>query len=233
MAMEAFDLAERFQTLVFVMSDLDLGMNTWMSQTFTYPDQPLDRGKVLDAATLARIGRVGPLPGRRRRRHSVSHDPGRRHAGVLHARLRAQRKGAVQRAAGRLRQEHGPAGAQVRDGAPARAEAGGRRRRRARTIGIIGFGTQPLGDRREPRSARARGRPQDGYLRLRAYPFTDELDAFIDRYERIYVVEQNRDAQMLSLMRLELARRADREAAQACSTTTACRSTRARSPTRS
>ena len=52
MAMDAFDLAERFQQPVFVMSDLDLGMNTWMSQPFTYPDQPLDRGKVLDAATL-------------------------------------------------------------------------------------------------------------------------------------------------------------------------------------
>src|SRR5574339_696011 len=56
MAIEAFDLAERFQTLVFVMSDLDLGMNTWMSPTFPYPDKPLDRGKRLDAATLARIG---------------------------------------------------------------------------------------------------------------------------------------------------------------------------------
>src|SRR3982751_2462437 len=51
MAMGAFDLAERFQTLVFVMSDLDLAMNTWMSRAFTYPDRPIDRGKVLDAGT--------------------------------------------------------------------------------------------------------------------------------------------------------------------------------------
>ena len=55
MSMDAFDLAERFQTLVFVMSDLDLGMNTWMSQPFQYPEKPLDRGKLLDADTLARI----------------------------------------------------------------------------------------------------------------------------------------------------------------------------------
>src|SRR5919106_700845 len=47
MSMRAFDLAERFQTLVFVMSDLDLGMNTWMSDAFQYPDKPLDRGKLL------------------------------------------------------------------------------------------------------------------------------------------------------------------------------------------
>ena len=43
MAMDAFDLAERFQQLVFVMSDLDLGMNMWMSRTFAYPDAALDR----------------------------------------------------------------------------------------------------------------------------------------------------------------------------------------------
>ncbi len=59
MAMDAFDLAERLQVLVFVMSDLDLGMNTWMSPTFPYPDRPLDRGKRLDAAMLKRIGEWG------------------------------------------------------------------------------------------------------------------------------------------------------------------------------
>ena len=59
MAMDAFDLAERFQCLVFVMSDLDLAMNTWMSRTFTYPDRPIDRGKVLDAEMLKRIGEWG------------------------------------------------------------------------------------------------------------------------------------------------------------------------------
>ena len=59
MAIEAFDLAERFQTPVFVMSDLDLGMNTWMSKAFDYPKKPLDRGKVLDQETLDRIGRFG------------------------------------------------------------------------------------------------------------------------------------------------------------------------------
>ena len=59
MAMDAFDLAEQMQTPVFVMSDLDLGMNTWMATPFEYPTKPLDRGKRLDAATLARIGQFG------------------------------------------------------------------------------------------------------------------------------------------------------------------------------
>ena len=56
MAMDAFDLAERFQTLVFVLSDLDLGMNNWMSPVFSYPEKPLDRGKLLDPDTLQRMG---------------------------------------------------------------------------------------------------------------------------------------------------------------------------------
>src|SRR5438874_559325 len=56
MAIEAFDLAEELQTPVFVMSDLDLGMNTWMSDTFPYPDKPIKRGKVLSADDLQRLG---------------------------------------------------------------------------------------------------------------------------------------------------------------------------------
>src|ERR1700723_3035770 len=55
-ALAAFDLAERLQTPVFVLSDLDLGMNNWMSEQFNYPDQPLDRGKVLTAEDLDRLG---------------------------------------------------------------------------------------------------------------------------------------------------------------------------------
>ena len=61
MAIEAFDLAERLQTPVFVMSDLDLGMNNWMSEPFEYPDKPLDRGKVLTAEDLKQAGRLRAL----------------------------------------------------------------------------------------------------------------------------------------------------------------------------
>src|SRR5262252_1923424 len=56
LAMEAFDLAERFQTPVFVLSDLDLGMNNWMARPFPYPEKPLDRGKVLSENDLERLG---------------------------------------------------------------------------------------------------------------------------------------------------------------------------------
>ena len=56
MAQDAFDLAEQFQTLVFVMSDLDLGMNNWMSDPFNYPEKPIKRGKVLSKEDLDRLG---------------------------------------------------------------------------------------------------------------------------------------------------------------------------------
>src|SRR5919206_92665 len=59
MAQEAFDLAEQFQTPVFVMMDLDLGMNNWMSDGFNYPDKPINRGKVLTDDVLKRIGEWG------------------------------------------------------------------------------------------------------------------------------------------------------------------------------
>src|SRR5579872_401258 len=56
MAIDAFDLAEQFQTPVFVMIDLDLGMNNWMAEAFDYPTKPINRGKVLPAEDLDRLG---------------------------------------------------------------------------------------------------------------------------------------------------------------------------------
>src|SRR5262249_3424807 len=59
MAQQAFDLAEELQTPVFVMMDLDLGMNNWMSDGFKYPQNPLRRGKLPTQETLKRIGTWG------------------------------------------------------------------------------------------------------------------------------------------------------------------------------
>src|SRR5258708_29376828 len=61
MAMDAFNLAEKFQTLVFVLSDLDLGMNNWMSDPFPYPEKPIERGKVLTKEDLDKLGGVRSL----------------------------------------------------------------------------------------------------------------------------------------------------------------------------
>jgi 2-oxoglutarate ferredoxin oxidoreductase subunit alpha len=204
MAMDAFDLAERFQTLVFVMSDLDLAMNTWMSEPFRYPDRPLDRGKVLDAATLARIGTWGryqdvdgdgipyrTIPGNdmpayftRGSGHNEKGQYSERPDDFVNNLDRLLRKfETAKQFVPKPEIEH-------TDGAE---------------IGIVGYGTSHWAiDECRDQLQREFG-VRTGYLRLRAYPFTPELDEFIDRYSRIYVVEQNRDAQMLGLMRLDCA----------------------------
>jgi 2-oxoglutarate ferredoxin oxidoreductase subunit alpha len=70
-------------------------------------------------------------------------------------------------------------------------------------IGVIGYGTSHWAIEESRDQLEREFGVSTGYLRLRAYPFTSELDAFLDRYSRIYLVEQNRDAQMLGLMRLD------------------------------
>ena len=203
MAMDAFDLAERFQTLVFVMSDLDLGMNTWMSETFTYPDKPLDRGKVLDESTLKRIGEWGryndvdgdgipyrTIPGTgtpayftRGSGHNAKGQYSERPDDYVHNLDRLARKFDTARSHVPQPEIHDTDGAE---------------------IGVIGYGSTHWSIEECRDQLLREAGVKTSYLRLRAYPFTSELDAFIDRCRRIYVVEQNRDAQMKSLMRLEL-----------------------------
>jgi 2-oxoglutarate/2-oxoacid ferredoxin oxidoreductase subunit alpha len=202
MSMEAFDLAERFQCLVFVMSDLDLAMNTWMSRTFEYPERPVDRGKVLDAATLARLGSWGrykdvdgdgipyrTIPGSdmpayftRGSGHNENGQYSERPDDYVNNMNRLLRKFETAR-------QHVPKPEVADD---ARAE-----------IGVIGYGTSHWAIEESRDQLEREFGVSTGYLRLRAYPFTSELDTFLDRYSRIYLVEQNRDAQMLGLMRLD------------------------------
>ena len=109
MATDAFDLAEQFQTLVFVMSDLDLGMNNWMSDPFKYPEKPINRGKVLSKEDLDRLGSFA-------RYKDVDGDgigyrtlPGTDHPAAAYFTRghRPQRESAIQRASRRLRKQHG------------------------------------------------------------------------------------------------------------------------------
>jgi 2-oxoglutarate ferredoxin oxidoreductase subunit alpha len=202
MAMDAFDLAERFQCLVFVMSDLDLAMNTWMSPAFEYPERTIDRGKVLDAEALARLGEWGrykdvdndgipyrTIPGSkmpayftRGSGHNEKGQYSERPDDYVNNMDRLLRKFDTAR-------QHVPRPEVVH-------HAGSE-------IGIIGYGTSHWAIEESRAQLEQEFGVRAGYLRLRAYPFTSELDEFIDRYKRIYVVEQNRDAQMLGLMRLD------------------------------
>ena len=203
MAMDAFDLAERFQTLVFVMSDLDLGMNTWMAQPFQYPDRPIDRGKVLDGEILKRLGEWG-------RYKDVDGDgipyrtiPGTdapayftRGSGHNERGQYSERPDDYVNNLDRLDRKFQTARTHVPK--PVVEHVEGAR------IGVIGYGTSHWAIDESRDQLAKESEVRSGYLRLRAYPFTQELTEFIDRYDRIYVVEQNRDAQMMRLMRLEL-----------------------------
>ncbi|PYR77431.1 MAG: 2-oxoacid:acceptor oxidoreductase subunit alpha [Acidobacteria bacterium] len=204
MAMDAFDLAERFQTLVYVMSDLDLGMNTWMSTAFTYPDKPLDRGKVLDAETLKRLGsawgRYADVDGDGIPYRTVPMDgmPAyfTRGSGHNEKGQYSERPDDYQNNVDRLARKFETAKKFVPR--PDVDETPGAE------IGIIAYGTSHWAvDESRHQLDRETG-TKTSYLRLRSYPFTDDVEAFIRRYPRVYVVEQNRDAQLRGLLKLDL-----------------------------
>jgi 2-oxoglutarate ferredoxin oxidoreductase subunit alpha len=203
MAIEAFDLAERFQTPVFVMCDLDLGMNTWMSEPFQYPTKPLDRGKVLDQEALERLGKFG-------RYRDVDGDgiPYRTIPGDEMPAFFCRGSGHNQWA----QYSERPDDYQENVDRLARKFETGRNWMPApvvdikqdASIGIVAFGTTHWAIVESRDQLENEAELKTSYYRVRAYPFRNALAAFVKRHERVYVVEQNRDAQMLSLMKLDL-----------------------------
>jgi Pyruvate/2-oxoacid:ferredoxin oxidoreductase gamma subunit len=162
MMVQAFDLAERLQTPVFVMSDLDIGMNDWMCPELKWDDayRP-DRGKVLTKAEIEALPQVPSLPGQGRRRHSGAHAARRFAEGrVLHARLGSQPVRRLHRGLRGIPGRHGTPAAQVQAGQDARATAGHRshghqRHRPGRRRQLPRGGERGA---RHPRQARDRGR---------------------------------------------------------------------------
>ena len=203
MAQDAFDLAEHFQTPVFVMLDLDLGMNNWMADGFPYPDKPINRGKLLTPENLKALGEWGrykdvdgdgiayrTFPGdgmapyfARGSGHNAKGQYSERPDDYVDNMDRLVRKFETARA-------HVPK--PIVEVVP------------DARIGFVGYGTShwAIGESRD--QLREEMDVKTSYYRLRAYPFTDDLVKFIDAHERVYVIEQNRDAQLLQLMKLEL-----------------------------
>lgn len=206
MGMEAFDLAEKLQTPIFVMSDLDLGMNNWMSEPFTYPDKPIDRGKVLSKEDLDRLGGFA-------RYKDVDGDavgyrtlPGTQHpaaayftrgSGHNEKAQYSERGDDYQHNMERLDRKFETARALV---PKPEVVANGTSK-----IGIIAYGTSDFAVRESRDQLAKEFKLATDYLRLRAFPFAREVHDFVAAHDRVYVVEQNRDGQMLSLMKLDLA----------------------------
>jgi 2-oxoglutarate ferredoxin oxidoreductase subunit alpha len=202
-AMEAFDLAEILQTIVFVMSDLDLGMNLWMADPFPYPEGELRRGKVLDAEALKSVkdwGRYKDVDGDGIPHRTLPGTPGglgsyfTRGSGHDEYARYTEDGATYARNLDRLTRKF--EGARRLVPAPVVDGTGSK-------VGIVAFGTSHHAVVETRDQLRAEEGLAADYLRIRAFPFSGEVRAFLAAHERVYVVEQNRDAQMLQLLRMD------------------------------
>ncbi|MBX3459600.1 MAG: 2-oxoacid:acceptor oxidoreductase subunit alpha [Planctomycetes bacterium] len=207
MAGEALDLAEEFQTPVFILSDLDLGMNFWMSERFEYPTKPFKRGKVLDKEALDKLN------GQWGRYRDVDGDgiPYRTYPGTPHPKAAYFTRGTghtpdatysekpedwknnMDRLARKFET------AKTRVPKPEIVNNG-------HAAGLIYFGTTTEAIREALAELDDRHGLKLDQCRLRAFPFTQEVEDFIHRHERVYVVELNRDGQMRMALGAELPR---------------------------
>ena len=199
---KAFDLAERLQTPVFVLSDLDLGMNQWMTKPFEYPDVPMDRGKVLWEKDLDQLNGIWA------RYQDVDGDgipfrtvPGNKHhtaayftRGSGHDENAHLSEDSVNWETNIIRLKHKYDTARSLVPKPILSTMKGA------GIGIIAFGSTEAAVE-EARVLLKRGKGlKSNFLRLRALPCTAEVHKFIQSHERIYVVEANRDGQLRQIL---------------------------------
>jgi 2-oxoglutarate ferredoxin oxidoreductase subunit alpha len=198
----SFDLAERLQTPVFVLTDLDMGMNLWPTEPFQYPEQPLDRGKVLSAEELAQVKNwkryadvdgdgIGwrTLPG-------INHPQGAyftRGTGHNEAAGYSERPEDWSRNLERLYKKHDTA--RTLAPAPVIAAVGDAE------IGLISYGTNDPAVS-EARDRLAKSGVKTSYLRIRALPLESTLIEFIQKHPRCYVIENNFEGQMHQLIQL-------------------------------
>jgi 2-oxoglutarate ferredoxin oxidoreductase subunit alpha len=201
---KAFDIAERLQAPVFVLSDLDLGMNQWMTRPFQYPDQPMDRGKVLWEDDFEQLdgswGRYRDVDGDGIPYRTI---PGNRHPNASYF---TRGTGHTEEARysedpdvwmamlGRIKQKYETARNYMPKPVNDRVDGA--------EIGIITFGsTEPAV--REARDQLGEAGLKIANLRVRAIPFTPEVEEFVREHRVIYVVEMNQDGQLHQLLSLE------------------------------
>jgi len=211
MGYQAFDLAEEFQQPVFVATDLDLGMNNWMSDPFKYPEQPISRGKVLDREGLERVGEFG-------RYRDVDGDgiPYRTLPGTDHPLAAYFTRGSGHNEWARYSERPEDFEALMDrlirklDVARTRLPAPIVQRQEGADFAIIGYGSSDVAITESLFQLKSERGLDANYLRIRALPFSPEVVDFLKEQERIYVVDQNRDGQMADLLMLEVPDRAGR-----------------------
>lgn len=205
---KALDVAERLQTPVMVMSDLDFGMNQWITKEFEYPGVPMDRGKVLWEEGLTE--KIKEWGGKWGRYLDVDGDgiPYRTVPGNRHPQSGYFTRGTSHDEYARYT-EAPDVWVRVFDRIKKKIELGTKYLPEAielssdgAKIGIIAYGSC------DPAVVEARDMLQAAgikidYLRLRSIPFSEEVKTFIERHDRVYVVENNRDGQMRQMMLIE------------------------------
>jgi len=206
----AFDIAEQLQAPVFVLSDLDMGMNQWMSKPFQYPEKPMQRGKVLWDKDLEELKgnwaryldkdndgiTYRTVPGNRHPMSSyfmrgTGHDEYARYSEDSSVWLKNM---------DRLKRKYETA----RNYVPAPvlyAKPGA-------TIGVIGFGSTEAAILEAVHQLETEHGITADFLRVRALPFTQEITDFVNKYDQILVVEQNRDGQLNQLLTIAYPERA-------------------------
>jgi 2-oxoglutarate ferredoxin oxidoreductase subunit alpha len=205
---QAFDLAERMQTPVVVLSDLDLGMNQWMGKPFEYPDRPMDRGKILWEEDLDQM--LERLQGEWGRYLDVDGDgipyrtvPGNRNPkaayfarGTGHDEYGnySEEADVWQRNLERLTRKFETAKSYLPE--PIVSKMPGAK------IGIIAMGSTEGAIEEARALLKEKGIPTD-FLRVRALPFTQPVKEFIREHQKVMVVEINRDGQLKQLLTLE------------------------------
>ena len=202
---KAFDVAERIQTPVFVLSDLDMGMNQWMSKPFQYPDTPMDRGKVLFDKDIEELkGNWGRYLDKDGDGIPYRTFPGNKHPmssyftrGTGHDEYAKYTEEApvFLRNMDRLKRKHDTARKYVP--APVLHAT------RGATIGIVSFGSTEAAVLEAMHQLDTEHGIKADFLRVRAIPFTREVTDFVNKYDQVFIVEMNRDGQMNQLLTLD------------------------------
>ncbi|MHB1210138.1 MAG: 2-oxoacid:acceptor oxidoreductase subunit alpha [Acidimicrobiales bacterium] len=202
-AVQSFDIAERFQTPVFMLSDLDIGMNDWVVPELTWDDTYVpDRGRVLDDLALEKMKEffryanedadfVTPrtLPGSDSKGAYFVRGSGHDKFGRY-----TEKPDEYQEVVDRLKKKHAAAATHV----PAPVVE----RRSGATIGIITVGGCDLAVREAVEQLDEFGIVAD-FMRVRGFPFVESVRRFVEEHDHCFVVEQNRDAQLRSLISIE------------------------------